>query len=182
MLMAAIHNLIWYERDPEVRELLQYVLDVEVMRPDHVKALKVQGNAWYNFMWAAQKRLGPGSDGLHGVQAHMTNTLNTPVEVLEMNFPVRIRRYSLRPGSGGRGRYAGGDGIVREFEFLRPATVTLLTERRDLAPWGLNGGGDGERGRNLLNGRVLPAKTTREVGAGDRLRIETAGGGGWGRA
>jgi N-methylhydantoinase B len=126
--------------------------------------------------------MGAGADGggLSGVQTHMTNTLNTPIEVLESRFPLRVTRYALRRGSGGAGRRRGGDGLVREFEFLRPATLTLLTERRVHAPWGCNGGRPGQPGRNLLNGHELPAKTTRDVDAGDRLRVETAGGGGYG--
>lgn len=110
----------------------------------------------------------------------MTNTLNTPVEVLESRFPVRVECYGLRHGSGGGGARPGGDGLVREFRFLRPAHFSLLTERRSHAPWGSAGGGDGSPGRNLLNGRELPAKCEGDVAAGDRLRIETPGGGGWG--
>jgi N-methylhydantoinase B len=83
---------------------------------------------------------GPENDGLSAVQTHMTNTLNTPIEVLEMNYPLRIRRYALRDGSGGDGKHRGGDGLVREFEFLKSTNVTLLTERRTHAPWALLGG------------------------------------------
>jgi len=125
---------------------------------------------------------GASGGGRSGVQTHMTNTLNTPIEVLEARFPLRIREYGLRRGSGGRGRRAGGDGLVRELEFLAPAAVSLLTERRRHAPWGADGGAPGQTGRNLLNGRELPGKVALEVTAGDRLRIETPGGGGWGRA
>jgi N-methylhydantoinase B len=125
---------------------------------------------------------GPGASGLH---THMTNTLNTPVEALEAAYPLRVTRYGLRPGSGGDGQYRGGDGIVREFEFLAPARATLLTERRRTPPYGLHGGSDGQPGRNLLihEGRVqaLAAKTNITVVAGDRIRILTPGGGGWGR-
>jgi N-methylhydantoinase B len=110
----------------------------------------------------------------------MTNTRNTPIEVMERNYPVRIRRYSLRPGSGGQGRHAGGDGVVREFEFLAPATVTLLTERRLHRPWGLGTGQPGQPGCNHLNGKELPPKTTVSLASGDILRLETPGGGGWG--
>lgn len=118
-------------------------------------------------------------DGLDAVQTHMTNTLNTPIEALERHFPLRIRRYAIRDGSGGRGEHRGGCGIVREYEFLRDAEFTLLTERRRHAPWGLHGGADAQPGRNLLNGRRLPAKVSVHARAGDVLRIETAGGGGW---
>ncbi len=125
---------------------------------------------------------GPGGGGLSGLQTHMTNTLNTPIEVLESRFPVRVRHYGLRRGSGGDGAHPGGDGLVREFEFTAPAHFTLLTERRSHAPWGVAGGGDAQAGVNLLNGSPLPAKCEGEVQRGDRLRIETPGGGGYGRA
>ncbi len=125
------------------------------------------------------------SDGLSGVQVHMTNTLNTPAEALEMAFPFRITRYALREGSGGAGRHRGGDGIVREYEMLAPATVTMLSERRDAGPWGLAGGHAGAPGRNLRIDRrgatvVLPSKFSLRFEAGERLRIETPGGGGYG--
>jgi len=123
---------------------------------------------------------GETGGGLSALQTHMTNTLNTPIEVLEMNFPLRLRRYALRRDSGGDGQRRGGDGLVRDFEFLSPAEVTLLTERRRHAPWGLAGGGAGAPGENRLNGGVLPGKTTIKVTAGDRLSIATPGGGGWG--
>ncbi len=122
-----------------------------------------------------------GGNGPSAVQTHMTNTMNTPLEVLETHYPLRLRHYALRRGSGGSGLYRGGDGIVREFEFLAPAEVSLLTERRRLVPWGLWGGGPARPGRNLLNGIELPAKHAFRVASGDRLRIETPGGGGWGR-
>ncbi|HWQ14045.1 MAG TPA: hydantoinase B/oxoprolinase family protein, partial [Roseiflexaceae bacterium] len=126
----------------------------------------------------------PGADGLSGVQVHMTNTLNTPVEALERQFPVRVRRYGLRRGSGGAGATRGGDGLVREVEFLAPVTVSLLTERRARGPYGLRGGRPGAPGRNtLLSGghaRPLPGKATVELAPGDALRIETPGGGGFG--
>jgi N-methylhydantoinase B len=124
----------------------------------------------------------PTADGLDAVQTHMTNTLNTPVESLEMAFPVRVRRYQIRRGSGGEGLHKGGCGIVREFEFLQAANATLLTERRAHAPWGLQGGGSGDCGYNRLNQRLIRAKQNLSVQAGDVLTIETAGGGGWGRA
>ncbi|MCI0401098.1 MAG: hydantoinase B/oxoprolinase family protein [Gammaproteobacteria bacterium] len=126
--------------------------------------------------------MGAGRDGggLGGVQTHMTNTRNTPVEVVEMYYPLRIRRYALRDHSGGVGWRAGGDGLEREYEFLAETTVTLLTERRRHAPWGLNGGGDGQRGVNLLNDHPLAGKVSFSARCGDRLTIKTPGGGGWG--
>jgi N-methylhydantoinase B len=127
----------------------------------------------------------PDSDGVSGVQVHMTNTLNTPVEALEMAFPLRLLRYGLRTGSGGAGLHRGGDGIVREYEVLAPATITMLSERRAVAPWGVAGGEPGQPGQNILvdaSGarQVLPSKFTRRFFPGDRLLIETPGGGGWG--
>jgi len=118
-------------------------------------------------------------NGLDAVQTHMTNTLNTPVEVLEACYPLRIRRYRVRSGSGGGGSKKGGDGLIREYEFLAPAQVTLLTERRSHRPWGLFGGQAGLAGENRLNGRILPAKVLLRVSAGDRLLIKTPGGGGY---
>lgn len=122
---------------------------------------------------------GPNADGLHAVQTHMTNTLNTPIEVLESHYPLRVRRYAVRENSGGDGEHRGGDGLIRELEFLAPTTVTLLTERRAHAPWGLQGGDDGVSGCNLLNGVELPSKVSLQIEAGDRLTVKTPGGGGW---
>lgn len=121
------------------------------------------------------------TSGLSAVQTHMTNTLNTPIEVLERNYPLRIREYAVREGSGGVGKHRGGNGLVREYEFLADAQATLLTERRLQAPWSLAGGVDGERGRNVLNGQSLKGKQSLTLKPGDRLRIETPGAGGWGR-
>ena len=120
---------------------------------------------------------GPGPSAVH---VGMSNTLNTPIETLERAYPLRIERYELRRGSGGAGRYAGGDGVVRAYRALAPCTVTLLTERRRHAPSGAQGGCPGARGRNLLNGVELPAKCRVELLPGDVLTIETPGGGGWG--
>jgi N-methylhydantoinase B len=126
----------------------------------------------------------PHLDGLDAVQTHMTNTRNTPIEALEAGYPLRVHRYGVRRGSGGRGRHRGGDGIVREIEVLAAATLGILSERRRRRPWGLAGGEDGEAGRNVLVrdgfARDLPGKAVERLRPGDRVRIETPGGGGHG--
>ena len=127
----------------------------------------------------------PGRDGMSGVHTHMTNTLNTPAEALEMAYPLRVLEYRLREGSGGRGRWRGGDGVRRSIEVLAErATLTLLTDRRTHAPWGLAGGGPGATGRNALRRdgmeRALPGKTAVELRPGDIVVVETPGGGGFG--
>jgi N-methylhydantoinase B len=124
----------------------------------------------------------PDADGPSAIHVAMSNTLNTPVEALEAEFPLRVRDLSLRRGSGGAGLHPGGEGIVRELVALQPMRYTLISERRRHAPRGRDGGGDGKPGRNLLNGRPLPSKCEGELAAGDLLRIETPGGGGYGRA
>jgi N-methylhydantoinase B/oxoprolinase/acetone carboxylase alpha subunit len=128
----------------------------------------------------------PGRAGMNGVHTAMTNTRNTPVEALERSFGLRVRRYRLRRGSGGRGRWPGGEGIERDLEALEPVTVSLVTERRVSQPWGLAGGEPGERGENWLlpggdegGARLLPPKVTLELGPGDVLRMRTPGGGGY---
>jgi N-methylhydantoinase B len=130
---------------------------------------------------------GPSWAGASGMQAHMTNTLNTPIEAFEHQFPMRVTRYGLRRGSGGKGARKGGDGLVRELEMLVPANVTVIADRRITAPWGLAGGGPGRTGRNARvhakTGRVeeMPGKFAARFAAGDRLRVESPGGGGHGR-
>ncbi len=121
------------------------------------------------------------SDGLDAVQTHMTNTLNTPIEALEMKYPLRVIRYQVRQDSAGAGRHCGGEGLIREYEFLSPAQVTILSERRSHAPWGLNHGADGQPGVNRYNGNIIGAKQSFHVKTGDRICIETPGGGGCGR-
>jgi N-methylhydantoinase B len=123
----------------------------------------------------------PDADGPSGVHVAMSNTLNTPIEALELEFPMRMIEYSLRRGSGGDGRFRGGDGVVRELEALAPLHYSLITERRRHRPAGADGGEPGAPGRNLLDGEELPAKATGELSPGQRLRIETPGGGGYGR-
>jgi N-methylhydantoinase B len=122
----------------------------------------------------------PDAPGPSAVHVAMSNTLNTPVEALELEFPVRMVRYELRRGSGGPGAFPGGDGVIRELEALVPLSYSLITERRRHAPAGADGGGPGQPGRNLLDGRELPAKATGSLRPGARLRIETPGGGGYG--
>jgi N-methylhydantoinase B len=138
--------------------------------------------------WSYYETIGGGagatanSQGMDAVQTHMTNTQNTPIEVLEMNYPLRVRRYEIRYGSGGQGQKNGGCGIIREFEFLQTARVTILSERRAHAPYGLNGGAPGEVGQNFLNDQLIKGKVSLSVLAGDRVRIETPGGGAFGLA
>ena len=120
------------------------------------------------------------SDGLDAVQTHMTNTLNTPIESLEMKYPVRVSRYQIRRNSAGAGRHTGGQGLIREYEFLAPAQVTILSERRNSHPWGLSGGDKAKPGINLLNNERLLAKQSFKVQEGDAVSIASAGGGGFG--
>jgi N-methylhydantoinase B len=127
---------------------------------------------------------GPGHPGNSAAQSHMTNTLNTPTEVLEHILPVRVHRYALRRGSGGKGEFPGGEGIVREIEMLAEVQAGILSDRRKLRPYGLMGGSPGSPGKNeiVVKGRArqLPSKCTFRAPAGAILRIETPGGGGWG--
>jgi N-methylhydantoinase B len=128
----------------------------------------------------------PTKDGVSGVHTHMTNSLNTPAEALEHAYPLRLRQYSLRSKSGGKGLHTGGDGIVREIEVLTDAQVTLLADRRSRGPYGLAGGTDGAPGRTIILRRdgsqeELPSKTSTRLHSGERVRVETPGGGGWGK-
>ena len=125
------------------------------------------------------------SDGISAIHSHMTNTLNTPIEALEYTYPMRINRYEIRKNSGGKGAHIGGDGIIREFELLTEAQVTLLTERRSTQPYGLDGGEPGKKGENILiqgtEEKPLPSKGSFFVAKGDIISIHTPGGGGYGR-
>jgi N-methylhydantoinase B len=142
------------------------------------------GNAGFSYY----ETLGGGqgacadADGPSAVHVAMSNTLNTPIEALEREFPLRVVEYSLRRGSGGRGRHRGGDGVVRELEALEEMTFSLIAERRRHRPAGAAGGGPGELGRDQLDGSPLPGKATGRLERGQRLRIETPGGGGFGDA
>ncbi|MGH9024246.1 MAG: hydantoinase B/oxoprolinase family protein [Acidimicrobiia bacterium] len=152
--------------------------------------LLVGGTGWVYYETVAGGQGGrPGRAGMSGVHTAMTNTRNTPVEALERAYPMRVRRYTLRRGSGGAGRAPGGEGIERDLEMLEDVTVSLITERRVSRPWGLCGGEPGASGENWLlpggdEARVLPLsdKCTVTLRAGDVLRMLTPGGGGWGRA
>ncbi|MBI4233884.1 MAG: hydantoinase B/oxoprolinase family protein [Chloroflexi bacterium] len=128
----------------------------------------------------------PGKDGISAIHTHMTNTMNTPIEAVELNYPMRVRRYTIRRGSGGAGKHRGGDGIIRDVEFLVPAVVTVLSERRRFAPYGLQGGEPGAKGETVLLRKGveevrLPPKVTFFAEEGDVLSIRTPGGGGWGK-
>jgi len=143
-----------------------------------------------NPAWDYYETIGGGmgassvSNGLDAVQTHMTNTLNTPIEALEMKYPLRVNRYQIRQDSAGCGKHKGGEGLIREYEFLAPAQVTILSERRSHQPWGLalgkDAGNDAKVGANLLNGNQLAAKQSFKVSTGDVVTVETAGGGGFG--
>jgi N-methylhydantoinase B len=127
----------------------------------------------------------PSKSGVSGVHTHMTNSLNTPTEALEYAYPLRVRQYSLRLGSGGNGKYRGGNGIIREIEVLADAEVTLLADRRERGPYGLAGGKDGVPGKAVViredgSSQELPGKFNIRLRKGERIRIETPGGGGWG--
>jgi N-methylhydantoinase B len=122
----------------------------------------------------------PDADGPSAVHVAMSNTLSTPTEALELAYPLRVERHALRLGSGGAGRHKGGDGVVRELRALEGCRLSILSERRRRAPHGREGGEPGRPGRNLVNGEELPSKTTRDLGPGDVVRIETPGGGGYG--
>lgn len=124
---------------------------------------------------------GPSGGGLSGVQTHMTNTLNTPIEVLESHYPLRITQYALRENSGGEGCMRGGEGLIREYYFLRTAEITLLSERRAVPPWGLMGGMNGRVGGNYINDKLLNSKENIVVSSGDSLKVITPGGGAWGQ-
>jgi N-methylhydantoinase B len=127
----------------------------------------------------------PRKPGISGVHTHMTNSLNTPAEALEYAYPLRVRSYSLRSNSGGDGSFGGGDGIVREIEVLTDCEVTLLADRRSRGPWGLSGGLEGASGKATIVRRdgsleSMPGKFSARLQSGDRIQIETPGGGGWG--
>ena len=140
------------------------------------------GNAGFGYYETIAGGIGgtPFAPGASGTHSHMTNTRITDAEVLESRFPVRIRQFSLRSGSGGEGAHPGGAGLVRELEALEPIRLSILSERRDRSPFGLAGGVAGQPGRNFIDGEPVPGKLSRELPAGARVLLETPGGGGWG--
>jgi N-methylhydantoinase B len=170
------------------------LVDVCLLALGHALPVPAQGQGTMNNLTFGNERftyyetLGggqgacPDADGPSAVHVTMSNTLSTPTEALELAYPLRVRRHALRLGSGGEGRHRGGDGIVRELKVLEPCRLSVIAERRRHAPRGAAGGGDGEPGRNLRNDSELPAKVTQRLDAGDVVRIETPGGGGFGKA
>ncbi|MBA2524600.1 MAG: hydantoinase B/oxoprolinase family protein [Pyrinomonadaceae bacterium] len=173
-------------------ETSQRIADTVLLALAQAADVPAQGQGTMNVLviggplWTYVETLGGGQgasgrgDGPSGVHVGMSNTLNTPVEALELEFPLQVERYELLYGSGGEGRHRGGDGLVREIRVLEPASLSLLTDRRRNRPQGINGGGAGRCGRNLVNGEDLPAKASRELRALDVVTVETPGGGGWG--
>jgi len=141
------------------------------------------GSAGFNYYETIGGGAGacPGADGASGIHQGMTNTLNTPIEALEMAFPLIVERYEFRQGSGGQGVWRGGDGVVRSLKLLAPARVSLLSDRRRHGPRGAAGGEPGLPGKNLINGEEVAGKLTVSLEAGDSVTIETPGGGGYGR-
>ncbi|NIP30973.1 MAG: hydantoinase B/oxoprolinase family protein, partial [Candidatus Dadabacteria bacterium] len=127
-----------------------------------------------------------GLHGISGIQTHMTNTLNTPIEALERELPIMIEKYAINKNSGGKGKFKGGNGIIREYKFLNDSKVTILSERRVNEPWGIKGGENGSTGKNILfrnkSRSIIPAKCSFDAHTGDIVRIETAGGGAWGKS
>jgi len=168
------------------------IVDAVFLALGHVVDVPAQGQGTMNNVVLGNDRFtyyetiggGQGAcaerDGPSGVHVTMSNTLNTPVEALELAYPLRVERYALRAGSGGAGERRGGDGVVRELRVLEPCRLSLVADRRRHGPRGANGGAAGQPGADALNGSPIPAKTTRSLAAGDVLRIETPGGGGYG--
>lgn len=147
--------------------------------------VRADGTSWaYYETLAGGEGASLGHAGVSGVHTHMTNTQNTPIEVLEQAYPLVVERTSLRRGSGGGGAFAGGDGVVRELRVLERAEATLLADRRRRGPYGLAGGRDGSPGRDVVvrGGReeAIPSKARVELSPGDSIRISTPGGGGYG--
>jgi N-methylhydantoinase B len=164
-----------------VLSALAQVADLPAQGQGTMNNVVIGGRGWtyYETIGGGQgaSAAGPGPSGVH---VGMSNTLNTPIEALELEFPLRVDRYELRSDSGGAGKHRGGEGIVRSVRVLEDATLSLLTDRRARGPRGAHGGGDGSPGRNLVNGEEGPAKGTRALDDNDVVEIHTPGGGGWG--
>jgi len=169
--------------DTVLLALARAVGDLPAQGQGTMNNLVIGGEGWtYYETIGGGQGASPAGDGDSGVHVGMTNTLNTPIEALELEFPLRVERYELAEGSGGAGRHRGGDGIVREIRVLESATVSLLTDRRAHRPQGAAGGGPGAAGANRIAGQPAPAKVSRDLAAGDVVSVTTPGGGGWGRA
>jgi N-methylhydantoinase B len=167
--------------DTVLLALAQAVDDLPAQGQGTMNNLVIGGEGWtYYETIGGGQGASPAGDGDSGVHVGMTNTLNTPIEALELEFPMRVERYELADGSGGEGRHRGGDGLVRSIRVLEPATVSLLTDRRSHHPAGANGGGAGACGVNCLDDRPVPAKVSGPVRTGGIVTIVTPGGGGWG--
>jgi N-methylhydantoinase B len=168
------------------------IVDVVMRAFGHAIAVPAQGQGTMNNVTLGNDRFTyyetigggqgacPRAEGPSGVHVAMSNTLSTPVEALELQYPLRVERYGLRLGSGGDGTHQGGDGVVRELRVLEACRLSIISERRTHAPQGERGGSPGTPGRNLVNGEPAAAKVTRDLAAGDVVTIETPGGGGWG--
>ncbi len=175
-------------------ETSQRIADTVLLALAHAADVPAQGQGTMNVVviggsdWTYVETLGGGQGasrrgpGASGVHVGMSNTLNTPIEALELEYPIRVERYELAYGSGGKGRHRGGDGIVRSLRLLEPATLSLLTDRRRHAPAGAHGGQDGRPGRNTVGGETLAPKANRPLAPDDVVTIHTPGGGGWGSA
>jgi N-methylhydantoinase B len=175
-------------------ETSQRIADTVLLALSQAVDLPAQGQGTMNNLvmggpgWTYYETIGGGqgasrhADGPSGVHVGMSNTLNTPVEALELEYPLRVERYELEYESGGAGEHRGGDGIVRAVRVLQPASLSLLTDRRRHAPQGIDGGGEGRPGANLLGDEELPPKASRELAEGDVVTIRTPGGGGAGRS
>ena len=167
--------------DTVLAALSQLVDDLPAQGQGTMNNLVLGGADWtYYETIGGGQGAGPRGPGASGVHVGMTNTLNTPVEALELEYPLRVESYELVPGSGGAGRHAGGDGIERVIRVLEPCSLSLLTDSRRHPPAGARGGGDGAVGVNSLDGKPLPAKVSRELRAGQVIGVVTPGGGGWG--
>ncbi|PVU77391.1 5-oxoprolinase [Acidianus hospitalis] len=148
----------------------------------------MMGGIYKGKYWSYYETVGGGSggrpckDGVAAVQNNMTNTLNTPIEIAERQYPILFIEYRIREGSGGNGLHKGGDGIIRGFKLLSKAKISILADRFKIGPWGLEGGERGKPGRVTINGKDYPSKFTEEVNEGDVIIVETPGGGGYGKA